>query len=148
MQALSQRIVEIKAEHGLSAWHPVKWNIRDLRKAYEATGDGMLYERLMRESDAIRSEMLSLISEFDTIAMACGLQRFSGTPSNADCYSWAFENLMQRVGLLARERRGMGDGYPTMMIIADWPQKGVDKTLFDVYAAGYHHGKALDSFSR
>jgi len=137
---LQQRIADVKAKQGLRPWHPIKWNLKDLKKHYKKQGESEIYGRLMKASDEIRSAMLGLLSEFGAVVMACGLYRLSGTTKNVDCYRWAFENLLQRVGLMARGRGAAG-----VTVVADWPQKGVGKNLFDIYSAGYYHGRAVDS---
>jgi len=142
---LLERIANVKAEHGLRSWHPVKWNLKDLKRHYKKQGELETYDRLMKVSDQIRRAMLKLVSEFEMVAMACGLYRLSDTTKNVDCYRWAFENLLQRVGLMARDRGTREWADASVMIVADWPQKGVGKNLFDIYAAGYHHGRAVDS---
>jgi len=137
---LQQRIAEVKDAYGLKPWHPVKWNLKDLKKHYRKHNEAEIYERVMEASDDIRSAMLNLLPEFEAVVMACGLYRLSDSTENVDCYRWAFENLLQRVGLMARDRGTQG-----VTIVADWPQGGVGKHLFDIYSAGYYHGKAVDS---
>lgn len=143
MPELQQRIAAIKAKYGLQPWHPIKWNLKDLKKYYSDAE--AIYSRLMEASDTIRKEALGVLAEFEAIVLACGMTRFADTTPNVDCYRWAFENLLQRIGLMANGRRAGKRGKTNIMVVVDWPQGGIDKSLFDIYAAGYHHGRAVDS---
>ena len=147
IEELQGRIAEIKTEYGLEAHYPVKWNLRDntLKDFYQKQGLDDIYEHLMDSSDSIRRSMLKLISGFDAVVMACGLYRLYKDTEQRDCYRWAFENLLQRIGLMAQSRDTKRYPNASLMIVVDWPQTEVSKCLFDIYYSGYHMGKAVDS---
>lgn len=138
-------ITRVKGRYGLEPDDPVKWNLKDtrLKEAYETRGKKNLWNQLIEVSEDIRAELANLLKKHDAIVMACALERLSEYTDQRDCYRWALENLLQRVGLMLKQE----DNYscPSVIIIMDWPQKGQEKGLFDIYTAGYYHGQAIDS---
>ena len=138
-------ITRVKGRYGLEPDDPVKWNLKDtrLKEAYETRGKKNLWNQLIEVSEDIRAELANLLKKHDAIVMACALERLSEYTDRRDCYRWALENLLQRVGLMLKQE----DNYscPSVIIIMDWPQKGQEKGLFDIYTAGYYHGQAIDS---
>jgi len=139
-------ISERKARHGLAPEDPVKWNLKDarLRRVYRERGKEDLLKRTIQASDRIRADLAQLAQEFDVTVMACALERLYEHVDQRDCYRWAMENFLQRVGLMLEGRSEELAG-PSLVLVVDWPQRKSDKGLFDIYAAGYHHGKAEDS---
>jgi|Deesub1362A_J573_1020465.scaffolds.fasta_scaffold11571_2 hypothetical protein len=142
---LMEGIAELKISKGLKPWYPIKWNLKDLKAHYEKRGEREVYDLLLQESDDIRLAALKLLSRFRPTVMACGLYRLSAETRNVDCHRWAFENLLQRIGLMLQNKGPIQRGGLPAQIVLDWPQGGVRKELFDIYAAGYHHGRAVDS---
>jgi hypothetical protein len=143
--SLLDRIARVKGEYGLEPDDPVKWNLKDssLKKAYEVRNKGELWNQLIKVSDDIRAELVGLLEEHEAIVMACALERLSEYTDQQDCYRWALENLLQRVGLVLKQEGSLS--CPSVIVIMDWPQRKQDKGLFDIYAAGYHYGQAIDS---
>jgi len=147
LDQLQKRISKIKGDYGLKGNYPVKWNLRDgrLKRFYEDRGLKEAYKNLLGVSDEIRRSLLQLLKEFHAIVMACGLYRQIETTKHVNCYRWAFENLLQRIGLMAQSRDTKSNSDSSLLIVVDWPQEGVSKSLFDIYMSGYHDGIAVDS---
>lgn len=142
--AISKR----KSRHGLSPEDPVKWNLKDtsLERVYQERGREDLLKQAIQASDEIRADLARLAREFDVIVMACALERLYEHVDRRDCYRWALENFLQRMGLMLKGRAEAEEvAPPSLVLVMDWPQRKSDKGLFDIYAAGYHHGKAEDS---
>jgi hypothetical protein len=144
LDALQRQVVDIKQSFGLRADSPVKWNVKDLKKVYDHSEDGELYQVLLHRSDQVRRALLDLIPEFDAQVLACALHRYSETPDSRDCYRWTLENLLQRVGLMAQAIETRYHQASSTMVVLDWTQKKTGKGLFDIYAAGYYEGQAVD----
>lgn len=141
------RIVEAKERHGLS-WHaPVKWNMRDatLHKFYD--NDHLLNENVYKtafsKSNELRRDLLSLLVEFDAVVMVSARYDISYKEEDIPTYfGWAFENLLQRMGLMVQSRYPNKD-YPGIQVVADWPSTSLEKRMFDVYLGGYHFGHGV-----
>lgn len=150
LHAFQQRICETKFSHGF-IWHaPVKWNLRDtsLREFYKT--ERLLNpenpDELLTKSFAIRRDLLSLLKEFDAQIFISARYDISRKEANrSQYYQWAFENLLQRVGLMAKLKNTKECQSSSVSLVVDWPQSGIDKRLFDVYMGGYYFGRGFDS---
>ncbi len=131
----------------LPAWSPVKWNLRDrgLRNFYNAENwlSPILLDEIMGVSQALRHDLLALLCEFNAIIFISGrYDKNWQEVARQKYYEWAFENLLQRIGLLAKSRPLPEGEIPGVQIIMDWPQ-GNDKWLFDTYIGGFYFGRGL-----
>ncbi len=143
------QIVKTKEKHGL-IWHaPVKWNMRDatLRKFYD--GEHWLsegsYELAFSKSNELRRDLLSLLVEFEAVVMVSARYDVSYKEENLPTYfGWAFENLLQRMGLMIQFRYPNKD-YPGVQVVADWPSTSLEKRMFDLYLGGYHFGRGIST---
>lgn len=141
------RIVQIKESYGL-IWHaPVKWNMRDtaLRQFYDEDHwlGQYVFDLAWSNSVPIRRDLLALLGEFDATVMVSARYDKSKNPEELATYStWAFENLLQRMGMMAQSRYPNKD-YPGFQIVADWPSGALEKRMFDIYLGGYHFGHGI-----
>ncbi|MCR4433938.1 MAG: DUF3800 domain-containing protein [Caldiserica bacterium] len=147
LEKFQRRIFQIKEEYGLKGHFPIKWNWKasELKCFYEEQRLLENYNKLFKIGNQIRRPLLQLLKEFHAIVMACGLYRQAQTTKHVDCYRWAFENLLQRIGMMAKSHNIGSSSENNFIIVVDWPQGGVNKRLFDIYMSGYHEGKAMDS---
>jgi hypothetical protein len=150
LDRLQHRINDVKAQFGIPPWGPVKWNLKDVGLVRFYEEDHWLYsgayDHLMENSDAIRIELLKLLGEIDArIFISARYDTNWREATHSEYYGWAFENLMQRVGLLFRDKLCEPCEASSTMVVVDWPQGGVNKNLFDIYSGGYHLGKGFSS---
>ena len=147
---LQRRIAEVKVAYGLPWYAPVKWNMKDKGLQEFYSPDYMLNPDLAvylrKISDDLRQDLLALLEEFDAKVLISGRYDISRNPAtHSDYYAWAFENLLQRVGLMAQGLREQGAEVTGTTLVVDWPQRGIDKSLFNLYYGGYHFGRGLES---
>jgi hypothetical protein len=150
LHAFQERIAQVKRHHGLPSHAPVKWNLRDtgLRDFYgpENWLDLGQVDQLMRRSTEIRRNLLGLLGEFEATILISGRYDISRREAtNNDYYQWAFENLLQRVGLMFLSRHTQECDASSTMLVVDWPQRGIDKSLFDIYLGGYYYGRGIST---
>lgn len=148
LHAFQQRIQEVKWKYNLLGHAPVKWNLRDASLVAFYKEERWLNsewpEQLRAVSTEIRRDLLALLVEFDAcILISARYDRHWQEVAHSDYYVWAFENLLQRVGLMCNTLNTQGCPDASTMIVVDWPQGGVDKNLFDVYMGGYHYGRGF-----
>lgn len=145
LEDFQRRIRGIKSRHELLPHAPVKWNMRDSSLIQFYNRERWLNENepkhLLEISDAIRRDLLSLLCEFDArILISARYDSHWREATHGEYFSWAFENLLQRVGLMCQRLETAQNGNASAMIVVDWPQGGVDKSLFDIYMGGYYYG--------
>jgi hypothetical protein len=146
LESLQQQLVEIKLAHGLRAHHPVKWNLRDdrMKKFYYDNGDEHSYSNLLQNADSLRKSMLRVINQLNATIITCGVCRYSGEIRASECYQWAFENMLQRFGLLVTSRKSRSLRMLNELV-ADWPRGDVGKGMCATYASAYYEGMTLMS---
>ena len=147
---LQRRVIEVKAAYDLPGHAPVKWNLRDtsLINFYVPKNllDPNMAAHLLKISFEVRHDLLALLHEFDARILISGRYDVSWRePTHSEYYQWAFENLLQRVGLMASSMGTIKCDTSSTMLIVDWPQRGVDKSLFDIYMGGFHYGNGISS---
>lgn len=142
------RIQQVKGGYGFLPHTPVKWNLKDSGIKRFCTTDRWLSEevvdRLLKNSFEIRRDLLSLIGEFDArIFISARYDHHWREATHAEYFGWAFENLLQRVGLMFQGQNPQTDDHSSTILVMDWPQGGVDKNFLDFYLGGYHYGYSL-----
>ncbi len=142
------RIQQVKDGYGFPPQTPVKWNLKDTGIKRFCTGDRWLSEdvtgRLLQYSFNIRRDLLSLIGEFDArIFISARYDHHWRETTHAEFYGWAFENLLQRVGLMFQRQDLRARENSSTILVMDWPQNEVGKDFFDLYQGGYHFGYGL-----
>jgi hypothetical protein len=148
LPAFQTRICAIKEAQGLLGQAPLKWNMRDdsLRKFYDVDHwlKGM-YGSALAKSAAIRPQLLGLLAEFDaTIMISARYDQSYNAEELPTYFAWAFENLLQRMGLMAQTRYPEKD-YPGFSLVADWPSAAMERRMFDIYLGGYHFGHGIST---
>ena len=148
LDEFQKRIQEVKQNYRLFPHAPIKWYLKDAGLVQFYNPCRWLNPedpvRLLQESFGIRRDLLALLGEFDAIIFISG--RYDAhwrEASHAEYYGWAFENLFQRVGLYCQRLQTQNCDQSSVMIVADWPQGGVDKSLFEIYMGGYHFGRGF-----
>ena len=147
--ALLTEIQKIKASFGLPVWMPIKWNIKDsgissFIKDYYHLLDERHLDIALTYSDEIRSELLKVLSQFNIKVFISGrYDRHHKEATSKDYSHWAFENLLQRVGIFAQNNKYDLEIEKPVQLIIDWP-KPDDKTLFNHYFCGYHFGNGRE----
>jgi hypothetical protein len=149
LSEFQERICTIKEDYGLLGYSPIKWNIRDdaLSKFYNhANGlNPNSFNTLVDKAPSMRRDLLALLSEFNATIMVSARYDKSKNPETLATYSlWAFENLLQRMGMMA-QFPDQGKKFPGLMVVADWPSTALEKGLFNVYVGGYHYGYGLST---
>jgi hypothetical protein len=149
LSEFQERIGVIKRVHGLWDHAPLKWNMRDdsLRKFYDREhwlSPGM-YDAALAKSAAMRPQLLGLLAEFEATILVSARYDQSHKPEELPTYfSWAFENLLQRMGLMAQVRYP-DKNYPGFTVVADWPSAALERRMFDIYLGGYHFGHGIST---
>jgi len=122
---------------------PVKWNMRDLRKALSLHGLSDLETALIERSDEIRKRLLEAVRRagatiFISILLAYSNRRQVLGSCREDLVSYAFGNVLMRLGLFVSERCQGNE----VQIILDWPD-GANRTPFvNEYLTGWQHGRS------
>jgi len=142
------RISEVKRKYGLLPHAPIKWNLKDdsIRKFYrpEFWLNPDEPDRLIKIAFDIRHDLLALLAEFNAIVIVSARYDIAREEVLQSQYSlWAFENLIQRVGLMAQALETQNAEASSTMLVIDWPPTGVGKSLFDIYMGGYNFGRGL-----
>lgn len=149
LSEFQRRICIIKENYRLLDNAPIKWNIRDdtLCKFYNHD-NGLspdLYATLVASASAMRRDLLALLAEFDATVMVSARYDKSKNSEKLATYSiWAFENLLQRMGMMAQFFEPQGH-FPGLMVVADWPSAALEKGMFNVYLGGYHYGHGFST---
>lgn len=148
LDELQRRIQQVKEAYGLPGYAPVKWNLRDktLQNFYQEVNrlEPTLVDDLLRVSDSIRQDLLALLAELDAkVLISARYDVANRQATSNDYYTWAFENLLQRIGLMVKDMHKAGNQANRTTLVVDWPQGGIGKQLFDIHYGGYHFGKGL-----
>jgi hypothetical protein len=95
---LEQQITAVKQKFGLEKRHPVKWNLRDLKKHYHEKGEDKLFRNLMDRSDEVRSDLLGILSKEDLgiSAFVSAIVRLKRKDKPGISYQRCLTNLLQR----------------------------------------------------
>jgi len=98
---LEQQITAVKQKFGLEKGHPVKWNLRDLKKHYDEKGEDELFRNLMDRSDEIRSDLLGILSKEDLgiSAFVSAIVRLKRRDKPGISYQRCLTNLLQRLAM-------------------------------------------------
>lgn len=136
-QTLLASVGSVKAKYGLELSDPVKFNLKDTRleKLYKERDRLPRLQRARPQGESLRAELLATLSGAGAVVLVCATWPFSGTPKKGNLFQWAFENLMQRVGLQLRD--GLGGGSPSLQVIVDRPDK---EELYASYHEGFYKG--------
>jgi len=131
-------VESVKATHGLLLSDPVKWNLKDtaLQKAYKKRDRESKYVDASSQSDALRSELLEVLGQVQATVFVSAIWPFSETPQRYGLLQWAFENLLQRVGLHAKIQ--YGGQAPPLQVVVDRPDRD---ELNASYRAAYYEGR-------
>jgi hypothetical protein len=153
LDEFQKRIGEVKEKYSLLSHSPIKWNLKDsgLVQFYDPRRwlNPESHKHLLQVSFDIRRDLLALLAEFDArVFLSARYDAHWRETSHMEYYGWAFENLFQRVGLFCKRMETQNCRQSSVMIVADWPQGGVDKSLFEIYMGGYHYGRGLATNQR
>lgn len=151
LDEFQKRISQVKQTYGLNGYAPVKWNLKDASLSRFYRNEKVLrpdeYQSLLAASDKLRLDLLHLLVEFDArIIVSARYDTALKQTSQAELFTWAFENFLQRVGLMTRSMNTGAHTSSSVILMADWPRQGVDKALMDTYVGGYQYGMGLSTF--
>lgn len=107
-ELLLASVESVKAKYGLDMSDPVKFNLKDTRleKLYKERNRLPVLQQAISQGESLRADLLGTLSGAGAVVLACATWPFSGTPKKGNLLQWAFENLVQRVGLQLRDRLG------------------------------------------
>lgn len=136
-EPLLASVGSVKAKYGLDMSDPVKFNLKDTRleKLYKERDRLPVLQQAISQGECLRADLLGTLSGAGAVVLVCATWPFSGTPKKGNLFQWAFENLMQRVGLQLRDR--LGGGSPSLQVIVDRPDK---EELYASYHEGFYRG--------
>lgn len=142
------RIHEIKEKNGVAPWAPIKWNLKDvsLRNFFCEKNhlEQVDYDHLIEKNCVLRKELLTLLSEFSAVVFISGrYDKNEIQVTRQQYYEWAFENLLQRIGLAVKKHNNESKDCPEVEIVVDWPQEN-KKWIFDIYHRGYFFGRGMN----
>lgn len=135
-KTLEKEIKEIKNKFGLSEEMPIKWNIRDLEKEYKRLNQ-LKFNELLKKSDEIRLLLINSISKTDSEIIMSATRAYNREWRKDACH-WAFENILQRLGLILQVQDNHQNIYPKISVYMDWPDSN-DKSFFDTYSNAYYN---------
>lgn len=146
LKRLLKSLDQAKAAAGLSPEDPVKRSPDDsLRKVYHrihgGTEGNRRFQALKRHALDIGDAVIPKLSSTGAKVVACTIWPYSSTPTQAMALSWAFESLIQRVGLESE-----GRSWADVLVVIDRPPNKPD-SLNESYRKGLHHGEASDGTS-
>jgi len=136
-EPLLASVESVKARYGLQLRDPVKFNLKDTRleKLYKERGRLSRLQQAISHGESLRADLLGTLSGAGAMVLVCATWPFSGTPKKGNLFQWAFENLMQRVGLQLQDR--LGGGSPSLQVILDRPDKD---EIYGSYEEGFYNG--------
>lgn len=142
LPALLEEVRNIKTAHVENANAPVKWNLRDVRRALGIHGlPEDVQERLLAVSDQLRSELLDALGRsgaklFVSVFRSHARQRDSLQALRADCVTYSFGNFLQRTARY--KKRAHPDDRVELLL--DWPAGNSRSEFVSTYLAGWRDG--------
>lgn len=145
---LEKAFALLKESCGLPPQGPVKYNMRDT-KVVRWYADRQLRNvvDLFREQHVpkFRGRLYELLQQMNCFVLAAGKKAFLGPekkPENPTLTkSYAFCNLLQRLGMLAKYNLARRDStHPRVQMTVDTPSEDFRKEPFDIYAAAWQRG--------
>jgi len=137
-----------KAKQGLNIGFterdPIKFNLSDRQivNFYESRGRASVLDAARANADQLRASVLSQLTCVKARVFACGTCRYSKRAESKDCFAWAFENLIQRIGLWLRDS-SYPSGYPSLVVVLDRREWDKIRPVLESYSAGYWEGKTV-----
>lgn len=141
MRRLLKALDSAKDAAGLAPEDPVKRSPDDaLRKVYRrmhgATEGNKRFQAAKQHALAIGDQVIPQLASVGAEVVACTVWPYSSTPTQEMALSWAFESLIQRVGLESKSH-----GWSDVLVVIDRPPNKPD-ALNESYRLGLHHGRA------
>ena len=143
MRRLLKHLDSAKKAAGLDPDDPVKRFPDDaLRKVYHRihgrTEGNKRFQVAKQNALAIGDQVIPKLESVGASAVACTVWPYSSTPTQEMTLSWAFESLVQRVGLESQSH-----AWSDVLVVIDRPPNKPD-ALNESYRLGLHHGQASD----
>lgn len=100
LKLLESRIAAVKAKYGCPPEMPVKWNFRDLYSTFKESNKLDVYNGILAQSDALRTELLSLLEEVNAFVLLSAIRGHSpkNLKARRDYYGWGICCILQRLG--------------------------------------------------
>jgi len=138
MKIIEDSLDKIKIKFGIPIELPIKWNCKDLQGFYKSKGRLDVYKNIIDNSDEIRLSLIDVLKKTNCKLIIAAKPVFS-KDRRKDVYNWAFINVLQRLGNVAKHEL-KNDVYPKISIIMDWPDGG-NRSFFDIYSDAYYAGQ-------
>ncbi|GIU99641.1 MAG: hypothetical protein KatS3mg014_1257 [Actinomycetota bacterium] len=137
MRRLLKALDSAKKALGLDAEDPVKRSPDDaLRKVYHRVHGGAegnkRFQVAKRHALEIGDQVIPKLSTVGARVVACTIWPYSSTPTQEMTLSWAFESLIQRVGLESE-----GHSWSDVLVVIDRPPNKPD-ALNESYRLGLY----------
>jgi len=143
LQDLLDTVTAKKADLGLCPFDPVKRSMDDqIRRHYRDSPCPKPDEHFLiakKNVANIGRFALRRLAKLDARIIACVNWPYSDTPARPDLLQWAFENLLQRVGLVLVKHQS-GCTFPSLTVIVD---RGNERDLLPAFAIGYWKGETV-----
>ncbi len=133
---LEQEITAVKQRYGFEKRHPVKWNIKDLKKYYAEKNEEQFFDNLMKASDKIRFELLDILSmeRFNIAVFVSAIVRLKRKDKPAISYQRCLTNLLQRLAM------NVGITDDCHAVFLDFFKEDSSE-IAACYSDGFHFGK-------
>lgn len=140
---LLKKVEQVKANRGLNAHCPVKWNMRDLDRALVAHGLLGQKDILIGQSNLSRAELLNELTAtgakmFVSVIRAHSNKKQILGETHEDLVRFSFGNLLMRAGLFCRET---ANGR-RVDILLDWPERNDHGPFAAEYYTGWRYGRS------
>lgn len=122
---------------------PIKYNLRDLKKYYEANGILNIYNLLLSDYDNFRRGLISTLEPFDyKVLISCirafNTERLFIKKTKEKVRRFSFVMVLMRFALEAEERNEAGQ------VIFDFPTGAEPKDINNEYACAYRARRSMD----
>lgn len=116
---------------------PVKWNLKDLKKALACYGLTDQAPKLLAQSEDLRSLLLAELKTAEPVLFASAICSYSNKrktihATKPSLTSFSFSNLLQRLGLWVKEHKP-----EAVRITLDWPESSARDPFVKEYLASW-----------
>lgn len=141
LSRLLEEVRQTKSQITGTPDHPVKWNMRDIRRALKIHGLTCEESRILGFSDELRGGLLRLLPRSNArLFLSCVLAYSNDKRvlrrTREDLLIFSFANLLMRAGLYKKDL-GVEIG---VQVLLDWPEKRDPMPFVTEYVAAWRDG--------